>query len=181
MDLFTVDSNVMNHLLPDTAVYSTPAPVTIRQAQMDDVDLILEMHQRLSPDSLYNRYHSPRLPTKEEIEKICALDSEHGRALVAVHTRVEYQIVGMAYYVKTAPTVADTAFLVEDRFQGQGIGRRLMQQLSQLAVVRGIRFFDALVLPANQRMIYLLHHTGQLVYNRLDFGAREMRVQLGTI
>lgn len=175
MDLFRVSSTLMKGLFPDAI---TPASVVIRPVQTDDVDLILDMHNRLSTNSLYMRYHSPRMPTREEIERMCRLDGTNGRVVVAAIPGSKPRIVGMAYYVVTDQDTAETALLVEDLYQGQGIGRRLMQRLTQLAVDQGICFFDALTLSSNDRMIRLLHQTGHLVRNRLDHGTREMRVEL---
>ncbi len=178
MDLFALNPTLKNYLLTETTI---PAELVIRPVQADDVDLILEMHQRLSDETLYKRYHSPRVPTRRDIEQICMLPRENGRVLVTAVAGKNPKIVGMAYYVKTNHNTAETAFLVEDTYQGLGIGRRLLQQLTWLAIRQGVHFFDARVLPSNQTMLHLLHQTGQMVSNKLDYGAREIRVRLDTI
>ncbi|MCA9924289.1 MAG: GNAT family N-acetyltransferase, partial [Anaerolineales bacterium] len=61
-----------------------------------------------------------------------------------------------------------------------GIGRRLMNHLVEQAVAQGIRFFDAHVLPSNGSMVHLFNSSGRLLENHLSYGAREMRLQLGT-
>lgn len=178
MDFFAMNSAVMNSFLAESDKWQTLTDVDIRLGRPDDVELILEMHQRLSEESIYKRYHAPRLPTPEEVAQMCQLNGRNGRLLVAVLPGRRPTIVGMAYYIWSEESVAETAFLVEDRFQGQGIGKRLIQALVQQAVAQNIQFFDAQVLPTNRPMIHLLHQTGQLVFNKLGYGTREMRVRL---
>lgn len=186
MDWIGKNQIFINYMLPDVAPSMASgsgsarllASIVIRPVQPNDVELIMEMHQRLSSDSLYRRYHGPRIPPRPEIEQICRLDGENGRAVVAATYDQKPAVVGIAYYVVSGQGVADTAFLVEDGYQGLGIGKRLMQQLSNLAQAQGICFFDAHVLPSNRPMIRLLRHSGQLVQNVSSYGARDMRVQL---
>jgi ribosomal protein S18 acetylase RimI-like enzyme len=175
MDLFPMNSTLMRRLLGETAA---PASLTIRPAQNNDIDLILEMHQRLSDDSLYNRYHIARIPSRKEIERIIDLEGENGRVMVAAILGAKPKIVGLAYYVVTGQDTAETAFLVEDMYQGQGIGGWLMEALTRSAATQEICFFDARVLPSNQPMIHLLHRSGQLVYKKKDYGAFEMRLDI---
>jgi GNAT superfamily N-acetyltransferase len=177
MDFLNVDSAVMDSYQPKPRKIYAQSDIIIRAGRPEDKELIWEMHQRLSDDSLYSRYHSPRIPTKKEIAKICELKPENGRLLVATIPSKRTQIVGMAYYVLSGET-AEAALLVEDSFQGQGIGKQLLKTLARQALAQGIRFFDAYVLPSNRTMMYLLYQVGQLVYNKLDYGTREIRISL---
>lgn len=175
MELFPMNSTLMRNILGETAAQTA---VTIRPVKRDDVEQILAMHQRLSSDSLYNRYHIARIPTRQEIEGVIELDGENGRVLVASVSGRVSKIVGMAFYVVTDEGTAETAFLVEDLYQGQGIGRRLMTALSQAAAAEAICFFDSLVLSSNKPMLHLLYQSGQLVYKKRDYGAIEVRTDI---
>jgi ribosomal protein S18 acetylase RimI-like enzyme len=193
MDMFPMSRTLINNLLPDVgaagaAVAARPAAVAIRPARPDDVEAIMAMHQRLSADTLYSRYHSPRMPSRMEVAGITRLNGDGviedgvtvdgGRALLAVLPGRRGAVVGLAYYVVTGPETAEVAFLVEDAYQGQGIGRRLVRALSQEAQAAGIRYFDADVLAANQPMLRLLRQHGRVVYERRVMGALEMRLRL---
>ena len=169
-----MNPTVMSSILRKT----TPASVVIRPAQPNDVDAIIAMHQRLSDESLYKRYLRPRQPTRSELATFCEQDDKRGHTLVALLPGNHAEIVGMAFYVATSTDAAEAAFLVEDQFQGQGIGSQLMTTLVQQAVSRGILYFDATVLPTNLTMIHLLHRAGTQIHNRLGYGEREIRVQL---
>ncbi|MCB0084193.1 MAG: hypothetical protein KDE47_24810, partial [Caldilineaceae bacterium] len=106
--------------------------VTVRPLQPADADSIFAMHERLSPESVYYRYLQYRRPTLAEIATVCHLAPERGAGFVAALPAEPGTVVGVAYYVREAYTAEPTAepgILVEDRFQAQGIGRRLWQQL----------------------------------------------------
>ncbi len=189
MNLFGQNSFLMNKHLSITD-FSMTRDIEIRPTTAVDVDLVWQLHQHLSSDSIYKRYHSPRVPSRAEMAEMCGLNEENacteqsrsGRSFIAIAPG-KTQIAGMAYYITQSanPQTAEPALLVADAFQGQGIGRRLMKYLVEQAVTQGIRYFDALVLPSNGSMIHLLNNSGRLIENRLLYGAREMRVQLGDL
>lgn len=175
MDLFPMNSTLIRNILGRTAAQSA---VSIRPVHLDDAEQILAMHRRLSNDSLYNRYHIARIPTMQEIKRIIELDGEDGRVLVATVSDRVPKIIGMAFYVVTEEGTAETAFLVEDLYQGQGIGRRLMNALSQAAMAESICVFDSRVLPSNKPMLHLLYQSGRLVHKKRDYGAVEVRTDI---
>ncbi len=178
MNLFEQNNVCMNQL-PPIANFGIYLNLDIRSATAVDVDLVWQLHQQLSSDSIYSRYHSLRMPSRTEIARMCELSKKNGRSFIA-SIPGKAEIVGMAYYIvqPANPDTAEPALLVADAFQGQGIGRRLMQVLGETAVSQGIRFFDANVLPTNSSMIHLLSCSGRLIENRLSYGVSEMRVQL---
>ena len=186
MDFFGQNNALLDQILSITEFGIYP-DIDIRPATAVDVDLIWQLHQQLSTDSIYKRYHSPRIPSRAEMAEMCGFyegdaGSEHsrnGRSLIATAPG-KANIVGLAYYIiqPTHPDTAEVALLVADAFQGRGIGRRLMKHLVAEAITQNIRFFDAYVQPSNRPMIHLLNSSGRLIENRLTYGAREMRVQL---
>ena len=180
MNFFRQNSSLMNRIL-SLEGFAMYRGIAIREATAVDVDLVWQLHQHLSSDSIYKRYHSPRVPTRTEMIQMCELCGENGRSFIATIPG-KAEIVGMAYYIvqRANPETAEPALLVADAFQGQGIGRRLMNHLVEQAVAQGIRFFDAHVLPSNGSMVHLFNSSGRLLENHLSYGAREMRLQLGT-
>lgn len=159
----------------------TTAGVTVRPLQPGDAHLIEEMHQRLSPDSLYYRYLRYRPPTPAEIAAVCRLAPETGAGLVVTTQEAPTAIVGVAYYVRephAAEPTAELGILIEDRFQGQGIGRRLWQRLQQQAQADGVCRLRLLVHPHNQRMAWLVQGSGLPYTTKADDGLREYLVTL---
>jgi GNAT superfamily N-acetyltransferase len=90
----------------------------------------VQMHQQLSADTLYKRYHIERIPSHDECRRICALDGKNGRSFLALLPGSKRRLVGLATYVAkpALPIVAEVALLVADAYQGQGIGRKLMNR-----------------------------------------------------
>ncbi|WP_420645015.1 GNAT family N-acetyltransferase [Candidatus Leptofilum sp.] len=178
MTFFGMNPTVVRSLVPETSLAYGLRDIVIRPGTIEDVDLIMAMHERLSDASLHKRYHRPWRPSRDNMAWVCKLHGENGRLLVAELPGSNPQIVGMAYYVAADAQTAEAAFLVEDRFQGQGLGKQLVQALVRQAVAQGICFFDAYVLTSNRSMLHLLQRTGKLVYQKLDMGTYEMRVRL---
>lgn len=137
--------------------------LTIRPIRPDDHTLIYEMHKRLSAESLYYRYLQCKIPSWEELAAVCNLPAEKGEALVAISNNDDARIIGLAYYVRESnaffPT-AEVGILVEDFFQGQGVGRMLWQALHQSAQAKQIRRLRVLFDPGNHRMLRLIKGSG---------------------
>jgi ribosomal protein S18 acetylase RimI-like enzyme len=75
--------------------------------------------------------------------------------------------------------VAEVALLVADAYQGQGIGRKLMNRLVEEAQKQNIRFFEGYIKSSNRAMIHLLQSSGKLIESHFDYGSVEMRIELG--
>lgn len=137
--------------------------LTVRPIRPSDLTLISEMHQRLSPESIYYRYLQMRTPSLEELGAVCQMGPDKGAGFVATVQAGCERIVGVAYYVLEAgndqPT-AELGILVEDQFQGQRIGRRLWQQLHNYARDNQIRHMRVLFEPSNWRVLRLLQGSG---------------------
>lgn len=50
---------------------------------------------------------------------------------------------------------AETAFVVSDRFQGQGVGTLMLKQLEGVALENGLKGFEAIVLKDNKAMLHI--------------------------
>ncbi|MFN8443733.1 MAG: GNAT family N-acetyltransferase [Caldilineaceae bacterium] len=152
-----------------TAVqYNHPAArelpiLTIRPIRPDDDTLIYEMHKRLSAESLYFRYLQCKIPSWQDLAAVCNLPAEKGEAFVVISNNDDARIIGLAYYVRESTAYLPTAevgILIEDFFQGQGIGRMLWQALHQSAQAKQIRRLRVLFDPSNHRMLRLIKGSG---------------------
>lgn len=155
-------------------------PITVRPTQPADTVLIEEMHERLSPDTIYYRYLSPRKPSPTEVAHEIQLATAHGATLVATTHTPEEAVVGLAFYVidEDAPEKAEAAFLIEDEFQGCGVGRCLFQQLHQQAQRQGIRTWQMSMAADNERMMQLVRRSGLPYTAEYASGARTVEVSL---
>ena len=130
--------------------------VTTRPVRPDDQSLFYRLWPRLSPETVYRRFHAPvrRLPA-ETVRWLVTVDHDLREALVAV---VGGEVVGVARYDRPldAPGTAEVAVVVEDAWQGAGVGRQLLAELAELAARRGVRTLTATVQPDNRPVLGLV-------------------------
>lgn len=153
---------------------------TIRRAQVSDVQLLEEMHRRLSAESIYYRYLRSYKPTLEELEDLCSLVEEEGFVLVATVDEPGEKVIGIAYFCVEPqnPGSAEPAILVEDNYQGCGFGRQLLQHLCQHASMLGVTEFNCYTHPANSRVLSLIQGSGLRFERKYDQGMNRIRVWL---
>ncbi|MWA00311.1 GNAT family N-acetyltransferase [Actinomadura sp. LD22] len=132
--------------------------VTVRPIEPRDAGAVRELHERCSLDSRRMRYFSPKpYPPPRAIERFC--DPAHGLTLVAEGP--DGSLLALAHLIHVLdPGVAELAFLVEDRWQGRGLGRALAELLLRLARERGLVELRATALSENVRMRRLLTSLG---------------------
>ena len=130
--------------------------VATRTVQPDDDELFRRLWPRLSRDTVYRRFHSPLhdLPP-ETVRRLVTVDHDRREAVAAI---VGGEVVGVARYDRSRddPAVAEFAILVEDAWQGAGLGRQLLTELIGLAAERGVTTLTATVQRDNDRVIGLI-------------------------
>lgn len=127
----------------------------LRPGDTDTLDLVVG---GLSAESRESRYLTPLPRLTEGMRR--ALADVDGCAHVAWTAYVEGLPVGMARYVRTAPRTAEVAFEVADAHQGRGIGAALLDAVTTVAALNGVRRVSASVLPGNQASLRLLRQVG---------------------
>lgn len=127
-----------------------------RPVRPGDLRAFLRLWPRLSPETRYRRFHSPvhRLPMSA-VRRLIRVDHDLREALVAV---VGSEVVGVARYDRSPaePTSAELAVVVEDAWQGVGLGRQLLREVIDLAARRGVRTVTATVQEDNERVLGLV-------------------------
>jgi GNAT superfamily N-acetyltransferase len=130
--------------------------VATRPVQPEDDVLFRRLWPRLSPDTVYRRFHSPihGLPA-DAVRRLVTVDHDRREAVAAI---VGGEVVGIARYDRSPddPSTAEFAILVEDAWQGLGLGRQLLTELVALAAGRGVATLTATVQPDNDRVIGLI-------------------------
>ncbi|MGY1802519.1 GNAT family N-acetyltransferase [Blastococcus sp. SYSU D00922] len=130
--------------------------VETRPVRPADQALFYRLWPRLSPETIYRRFHAPvhRLPD-ETVRRLVTVDHDLREAVVAV---VGGEVVGVARYDRPLgdPSTAEIAVLVEDAWQGAGVGRQLLAALTDLAARRGVRTVTATVQPDNRPVLGLV-------------------------
>ncbi|MGY1770913.1 N-acetyltransferase family protein [Blastococcus sp. SYSU D00813] len=130
--------------------------VTTRPVQPDDLARFLRLWPRLSAETRYRRFHAPvhRLPMAD-VRRLVHVDHHLREAVVAV---VGGEVVGVARYDRSPadPGTAEFAVVVEDGWQGVGLGRQLLRDVLDRAARSGVRRFTATVQEDNLRTLALV-------------------------
>jgi RimJ/RimL family protein N-acetyltransferase len=152
--------------------------VVVRPLEITDLDAVREMHDRCSQESRRLRYFSvkPQLP-RRLVEVFC--DRSHGLTVVAEGP--DGSVLALAHLMYTLdPGVGELAFLVEDDWQGRGLGSALAGRLTGLALEHGLAELRATVLSENKAMRRLLVGLGGRMRPGADPGVVEARIPLRT-
>ncbi len=116
-----------------------------------DADRLRRFHERLSPDTVYRRYHGPHPYLDEgEIRFFVGADHEHHLAWVACDEDGELLGVCRLIGEGEAPERGEIAIVVEDRAQGTGVGRALLDRVLADAAEHGFETVEALILATNR-------------------------------
>ncbi|MGY1710494.1 GNAT family N-acetyltransferase [Geodermatophilus sp. SYSU D00758] len=129
--------------------------VATRPVRPEDAEPFRRLWGRLSPDTVYRRFHAPlRCLPAGWLHRLVHVDHDRREALVAV---VGGEVVGVARYDRSPadPATADLAVVVEDAWQGVGVGRQLLAELTDLAARRGIATLTASIQADNERALGL--------------------------
>ncbi|MGC5380720.1 GNAT family N-acetyltransferase [Micromonospora sp. DT68] len=148
---------------PVDVLLSDGSAVQLRPISPDDAPAIVAMHSRFSERTRYLRYFSPypRIPERDLI-RFVTVDHRDREAFVVLAGE---QIVAVGRYERLGPQApeAEVAFVVEDAYQGRGIGSVLMEHLADAARRNGIMSFVAEVLPTNGTMLRVFSDFGYQV------------------
>lgn len=140
----------------------------IRPLVEQDEDAYRMFFDRLSPESKYYRFFSPKPRlTDREVEHFIHLDHVHREALVIAFGD---EIVGVGRYDEQDGHRAEVAFVVDDAHQHLGGATLLLYRLAELAAERGIVEFHARVLPDNHPMLDVFRHAGYPVTSTFEDG-----------
>lgn len=153
--------------------------LVIRPLRADDADGLRDLFFRLSAHSVYMRFFQPvREPSEPFLHHLADVDHHDREALAAVD---DEKIVGVARFDRSAedPSRAEIAILVEDAWQGRGLGKALLRLLTRRAADEGIETFTASVLGENQRMLALTRNLTRPRRTTIDHGEWNLEIPVG--
>jgi acetyltransferase len=135
-------------------------PVTIRPIRPEDEPLMVQFHRGLSDDNVRLRYFCSmsfaQRTAHERLVRVCLSDYDRQLALVATHRDSETgagEIMGVGRISRThGSSDAEFALVVGDRWQGRGLGTRLLREIIRVAEAEGMESLWAEVLPQNTHM-----------------------------
>ncbi|MFC5667290.1 GNAT family N-acetyltransferase [Kitasatospora misakiensis] len=138
----------------------------IRPITPADAGRLVEFYEQVSDQSKYFRFFAPypRLSDKD-VRRFTHHDFVNRVGLAVV---VRDRFIATVRYDRIDPdgrpsetgTDAEVAFLVQDAHQGRGVASALLEHIAAVAQERGIRRFQAEVLPENRKMVKVFTDAG---------------------
>jgi acyl-CoA synthetase (NDP forming)/GNAT superfamily N-acetyltransferase len=160
------------------ALLTDGTTVEIRSARPEDFAAVRDLHERLSPNSLYLRFFSmsPRAG-EQEAHRLCREPSPDHAALLAL---MSGELIGCGSYECNGPgsQSAEVAFAVTDGMHGRGVGMLLLEHLISLARSRGLHAFTAETLSENAPMLRVFADAGLQVFRALADGVYDLTFPL---
>ena len=151
--------------------------VWIRMARPEDADAVAAMHDRSSEKSRHQRYFSI---TDWHGTKLYRLAGGHRGATLVVMSE-DGKIVGLGNVFpdpSEGSHAAEIAMIVEDAYQGRGVGTKLIQALLHMASRLEFTEIVATVLAENTGMLHLLRSTGLEWTSDIHDGITYMKAEL---
>ncbi|GAA3727204.1 GNAT family N-acetyltransferase [Salinactinospora qingdaonensis] len=151
--------------------------LSVRQVGSADAESLQRLHKRCSAETVHRRYFSTvRELSPRTLGVFC--DPEHGLTLAAWPMRGDAP-VALAHLMYTLdPGVGEIAFLVEDAWQGQGIGTCMARVLTAIAADWGLAEVRAETVPDNAPMQRVMRRLGATVRPPKD-GVVQARLPIG--
>jgi GNAT superfamily N-acetyltransferase len=134
--------------------------VQIRRAGQSDAPLVAALHARCSPESRRARFLSPtpHLPPGEIVE---LLGGEFGLGVAELAVTVDGgSAVGLANLRPERTDAARVAVLVEDGWQGRGLGTALLRRIAETATEQGALELIGTARPDELGITRLLRRAG---------------------
>ena len=166
----------------DTATLSDGRRLLIGRVTAQDAPTLAEGFARLSEESRRLRFltSKPHL-SRAELRYLTDVDGHNHEALGAIDPETG-RGVGIARYVRDEddPTRAEAAVTVADEWQRRGVGKLLLERLSDRARAEGITHFTALVSADNTGMKALVSRLGYPVQiTHIRGGTFQYDIELG--
>lgn len=148
---------------------------TLRPARPEDRPLFVEFLKRLSPQARTFRFFSEVNP-ETAADLLLRKPPDEDKVTLVVLTGDPERIIATGEYVQEGPgsTSAEVAFLVDDWYQGRGLGSLLLERLALIGVQRGIQRFHAFTLAENKQMLDVFKASGFQVESHADSGEVEV-------
>jgi acyl-CoA hydrolase/RimJ/RimL family protein N-acetyltransferase len=145
--------------------------IFFRPIKPTDEPALSEMLYSLSEDSVRTRYMTRTIAfPHRDVQQLTNIDYKNNLAIVGVvPSAAGEEIVAIAqYFLDPKTQAAEVAFIVQDEWQQKGMGTFLLDYITQIAKLRGVRRFYAKVLPTNKLMLAIFHNSGYKVNTEFD-------------
>jgi acetyltransferase len=181
------EASIPDEKLPHSAIRNYPEQyvskwtlkngeeVQIRPIRPEDEPKLIAFHEKLSERSVYLRYFQPlklsQRTTHERLTRICFIDYNRDMALVVERKNEQglQEIIAVGRMSKMHGVAeAELAALVEDGYQGAGLGTELYRLLLQIARVEKLTKVHSNMLKENPEMIAICRSLGFTLKEELE-------------
>ena len=155
--------------------------VPFRIVRPEDAPALQRFLERCSERTIYLRFFGSLQEFPYEKARYFAhVDGVNHFAFVALDPDDQDEIVAIVRYDRESGEEqhAEYAAIVEDGWQGYGVGIALTRRLIDVAWDGGVRYFYALVMGKNRRMLELLRHLDLPEEEREVGGVKHVEVEI---
>jgi RimJ/RimL family protein N-acetyltransferase len=152
-----IEADTMQPTGPEPALLSRAPRVTVADATSHDTEAVLAMLARCSRESLYHRFHGF---TNGVAYTRALLDNRPGDPTLLAWDGAD--CVGLATISRDNHGRGHLGVLVEDRWQRQGLGTRLIRDVVETARSGGLTRLHADVLGEDEFILRALRPVGPL-------------------
>lgn len=151
-----------------------------RIVEPNDASALQRFLGRCSERTIYLRFFGSLDEFSEEKARYFAhVDGVDHFALVALDPDDQNEIISIVRYDREpGEERAEYAAIVEDRWQDHGLGIALTRRLVDVAWDNGVRYFYAMVMGENRRMLELLRHLDLPEQEHQEEGVKHVEVEL---
>ncbi len=148
-----------------------PDRVTLRPGVPEDAGALIAMHARCSADTVYRRYHVPVPHLSRRLARTL-LAPVGGFSLVLA---VGEDIVGLGM-LAPGESGAELGLVVEDRWQRQGFGTKMLRALAVEAAYQGFETLTCMVQQDNDAVLATIRSAGLRARVSFVDGVTEFRI-----
>jgi GNAT superfamily N-acetyltransferase len=162
-------------------IFKSDIKIKFRPTKPSDEEEMRRLFYRFSDESVYARYlgHIQAMPHAKTQEYV-NIDWSQVMSIVGVVKRAgKERIIAEARYIREpVRPFAEFVLLVDEEYQGIGIGSSLFGLLARLAKERGLKGFTADVLFSNTAMMKVLKKGGFPIKTQLEDGVYHLEISL---
>ena len=159
--------------------FSDGIKVSFRAIKPSDEEAMRRLFYRFSNDTVFYRYFSPikTMPHSKNQEYV-NVDYRRDMSIVGIVEKegTEEIIAEGRYSLHPDNSLADTAFVVDEKFTGRGIASFLLEMLIQYSREQGITGFSADVLSDNKAMLKVFEKLSFVVHSKLEYGVYHLTI-----
>jgi acetyltransferase len=132
--------------------------VLLRPIKPEDEPMWLEMFQSFSEEAIRYRFFQPLKDTPHEVRvRYCNIDYDREIAIVAeLEEKDHKRLLGVGRLsIEPNGKTGELAFIIGDKWQGQGLGSKIVDFVLEIAKEMQVEIVYAIMLPDNRRALDL--------------------------